>query len=259
MYKYWVPALLLSYFNISFAAEAILIGEGQVISSPDYVEMSIIVDSKCYPTPGDARKVNDEASRKIVDFLNTKIKKKDAYNIVVSTGGFTLPYQTYYQERYLCQNTFQKQNVIVFKTQDLKEFEGLFNEIQNVVYKQFDRTPPSVIESSISFVTMSDPTPGISIPLRSKLEQKALTLAYEDAKEKLFSLLGKNTIQNLKLVRASEISPEEPKPIFQARGAPMMMGARMEKNVEQAPVQFDEQNISKTIYFEFKFDDIVLP
>lgn len=254
-------ALLISWAPIGLCAEAIIIGEGHVLSSPDYIELSILIDSKCYATPNQARKVNDEAARKIVDFLNGKIKKKDNYNTVISTGGYTQPYQTYYQDKYFCQDTFQKQNNIIFRTQDLENFESLFDEIQNVVYKQLSRAAPNVIEASISSATMSSPVPGVSQELRATLEQKALNLAYQDATAKLSALLKNNKIQNLKLTKASEIPPTEPMPTFERRAAPMalMAAGGAANKMEQAPVQFDEQNIDKTIFFQFSFDDISLP
>lgn len=255
MKKNIISVILISWMQISLGAEALLTGQGQVISSPDYVELNITIDSKCYPSPLDARKINDDAARKIVDFLNTKIKKKDLYNSVVSAGGYTLPYQTYYQDKYLCLNTFQKQNNITFRTQDLAHFETLFDEIQNTVYKQLQPNPPSVIESSISYVTMAAPVPGISTKLRAELEQKAMGLAYTDATEKLSALFGKK-VQNVKVIYASELPPDEPKPLFRQEVAPMaLMGARMEKS-SAAPVQFEEQTINKIIYFKFNFDDV---
>lgn len=252
------PVLLLSWAPFGYSAEALIIGEGQVESAPDYVELSIQVQSQCYPTAEDARKINDTAAKKIVDFLNSKIKKKDSYNFVASSGGYTLPFQYYYQNKYLCQNTFQKQNTITLRTQDLAHFEGLFAEIQQTVYQQFSRNAPTVVESSISFVTMSEPLPGISNELRSKLEKNALGVAFKDASAKLAALFENKKIENLKMIYASELPPPEPKPFFQSSGAPMMMGARVAKSEEAPPVQFAQQNINKVIYFKFTFDDIVL-
>lgn len=258
MYKKAVIFCLLCIPGLGNSAEAILVGEGEVLSSPDYVTLSIIVDSKCYPTPAEARKVNDDAARKIVDFLNTKIKNKDAYNTVVSNGGYTSAYQTYYKDKMLCQNTFQKQITIIFKTQDLKEFESLFNEIQTMVYKQFSSNAPAVVDAAISYVSMSDPLPGITTEFRSKLEQKALALAFADAKAKLYSLFDKNGIQNLKMTYATEISPDEAKPLLQSRAAVPMAMMATNKMEKRAPVQFEEQTINKTIFFKFTFDDIPL-
>jgi uncharacterized protein YggE len=259
MNKWPVTALLISWVPIGFSAEAILTGQGQVLSAPDYVELTILVDSKCYGSVDEARKINDTATRKIVDFLNDKLEKKDTYNAVTSYGGYTLPYQTYYQDKYFCQDTFQKQNTIVFRTQNIKQFEGLFEEIQNMVYKQFPRNAPAVVESAISYVTMSNPTPGISTALRTALEQKAIALALHDATAKLSALMGTNKIQNLKISHVSELPPDEIKPFFREMAPMAMASGRMEKSGNSAPVQFDEQNINKIIYFKFTFDDITLP
>ena len=234
---------------------------GQVRSAPDYVELTISVESKCYPTPGDARKVNDESARKIVDFLNGKIKKKDPYNTVISTGGYTSPYQTWYEDKRFCENTFQKQTIIIFRTQDVKNFESLFDEVQNNVYKELSRDMPNVIQASISSASMSNPVPGVSDEQRTQLEKQAIALAFKDARAKLSALFGEKGVMNLKMTSASEISPQMPTPIYQRRSPMAMMkaGGGAEVMAPSAPVQFDDQEIAKTIYFTFSFDDINLP
>lgn len=239
-----------------YGAEAIIIGQGELRSAPDYVELSILVDSKCYNTVAEARKVNDDASRKIVDFLNTKITKKDAYNSVVTTGGFTSAYQTYYQNKYFCENTFQKQNTIIFRTQEVDKFEALFEEIQNTVYKEVDRYAPSIIQSSISFAVMSSPMPGISNEQRTELEKQAIGLAFKDAKAKLTALFGNTKVLNLKLVSASDSSVMQPVPMPYYQKARMASAPMAEMGGSQAPVQFDQQEISKTVTFKFTFDDL---
>lgn len=253
-------AILLSCSQSSFGAEAVLVGEGEVLGAPNTVTLTISVDSKCYSTPSDAREKNDQATRKIVDFLNTKIKKKDAYNAVVVNGGYTSNYQTYFRNEIYCSDTFQKQTGILFKTQELENFEELFNEIQNVVYKEFERNAPSVIQQTISYVSMSNPQPSISSERQSQLEQQAMGLAFTDAKNKLKSLFGAN-IQNLKMVRASEIPPDSPVPIYTHKSSPMAMmaGGMAPQEASAAPVQFDDLRVHKTIYFNFTFDDIALP
>ncbi len=259
MKKWTVVALIGCWLSTSYAAQATITGQGEVLSYPDYVELSIVVDSKCYASPSDARKINDESARKIVDFLNGKVKNKDEYNTVISNGGYTSPYQTYYENKYLCQNTFQKQNTITFRTQDLENFEALFNEIQSFVYKELSRSAPRFIDSAISYATMSNPVPGVSRALNAKLEQQALGIAFADANAKLTALFGDHKVQNLKLTEASEIAPTE-QPIYRQKfgtaRAMMMDGGAMES--APAPVQFDKQEVSKTIYFKFTFDDIGL-
>jgi uncharacterized protein YggE len=204
--------------------------------------------------------VNDAAARRIVDFLNTKIKKKDAYNRVVATGGFTSPYQTYYQNKYFCEDTFQKQNVISFRTQDVDNFESLFDEIQNTVYKEMERNAPSIIQNAISYVSMSNAMPGTSDERRTELEKEAIALAFKDANAKLTALFGNKNVQNLKLINASELPPNDPMPIIQRARAPMaLMSGGAAEMADSAPVQFDQQTTYKTIYFKYSFDDMGLP
>lgn len=251
--------LLLSWQPIIYAGEAVLSGQAYVLSEPDYVELYITVESKCYPTVIEATQINDESAKNIVDFLNTKLDKKDEYNKVVTNGGYTLPYQTYYQDKFFCQDTFQKTNNIIFRTQKLKGFEKLFNEIQNVVYKQLSHKMPSVVESAISYATISAPNPGISTPKRTELEQKAIRLAFNDAKGKLQSLFDDKKLTNFKLTHVSEFPPNEPRPHPMARAAPMeLMSAKGGNGGGDAPVEFDQQAINKTMYFTFTFDDLGL-
>ncbi len=250
---------LLSFSTVTMAAQAVMTGQGRVLASPDYVEVVIQVESKCYNKPADARAANDDAARKIVDFLNTKVKKDNHYNKVISLGGYTNPYQMYYQDKILCPNTFQKTNNITFRTQEIDNFEALFDEIQTQVYQLFTTEPRGMIESSVTYVTLSSPMPNLSDERRAQLEQQAMTMALGDAKGKLVALFGADKIQNLKIIQVSEMAPERPMPMYNARdNAPMaMMSARAEKSAP-APVQFDTEWISKMVYFTFGFDDFVI-
>lgn len=255
----FLPLGLMTFSTMAIGAEAVMTGQGRVLASPDYVEVAIQVESKCYNKPSDARVANDDAARKIVDFLNTKVKKDNHYNKVISLGGYTNPYQMYYQDKILCPNTFQKTNTITFRTQEINNFEALFDEIQTEVYKLFTTEPRGMIESSVTYVTLSSPMPNISDERRAELEQQAMTMALADAKGKLIALFGADKIQNLKIIGVSELPPERPMPMYNARdNAPMaMMSARAEK-AGPAPVQFDTEWITKMVYFTFGFDDFAI-
>lgn len=250
---------LLGFCGATFGAQAVMTGQGRVLASPDYVEVVIQVESKCYNTPAEARTANDDAARKIVDFLNSKVKKDNHYSKVISLGGYTNPYQMYHQDKILCPNTFQKTNNITFRTQEIVNFEPLFDEIQSQVYKLFTTQPRGMIESSVTYVTLSSPMPNLSDEKRAQLEQQAMTMALGDAKGKLMALFGLDNIQNLKIIQVSELPPEKPMPLYDAGGhAPMaMMSARAEKSAP-APVQFDTEWITKMVYFTFSFDDFVI-
>ncbi len=254
--------LLLSLMGVcstAFGAEAVIMGQGRVLANPDYVELGIQVESKCYSHPAEARKANDEAARKIVDFLNTKINKinkENNHNKVISLGGYTSAYQQYYQDKIVCPNTFQKTNNITFRTQEVENFELLFNEIQSQVYALFSAEPRGMMESSITYVTLSSPIPNVSDQKTAELEQQAMSMALDNARSKLKALFGVEKIQNLKLRQVSEWAPEKSIPYAQAPMA-MMSGARAEKSAS-APVQFDREWVSKTLYFTFGFDDLAL-
>lgn len=250
---------LLGASTSAWAAQAVMSGQGRVLANPDYVELGIQVESKCYATPAAARKANDEAAKQIVDFLNTKTKKDNHYNKVVSLGGYTNPYQTYYQDKILCPNTFQKINNITFRTQEIANFEALFDEIQTKVYQLFTTEPRGMIENAVTYVSLSSPSPNISDEKRAQLEQEAMTMALGDAKAKLTSLLGADKVRNLKIIQVSELPPDRPMLMDRAGGnAPMaLMGVRAEKSAP-VPIQFDTEWITKTVYFTFGFDDLTV-
>ena len=242
---------------LGYSAQASITGEGRVLSAPDYVELSINVQSSCYATPDAAREANDKAASEIVRYLNSKIKDNGFYNKVISEGGYTQTYQTYYRDKILCENTFQKNNNIRIRTQNVEQFSRLFDSIQKEVYKQFQTEPRSMIESSVTFVTLSAPTPRISSERQNKLEKEAMGKALVDAKSKLQGLFDGQVLNNLKIVDVSEYREETPRPIPMAQGARMMMSAGATEKVA-APVQFDDQWVVKTMYFRFAFDDVTI-
>lgn len=258
MKKYIVLILSLASFSCN-AAEALLAGQGRVLSEPDYVSLSIQVQSKCYNTPQEAREANDKSARTIVDFLNKHVKEGGYYNKVITNGGYTNPFQVYHRNKILCENTFQKQNTIILRTQKVKDFEKLYDDIQKQVYSQFSSQPRGMIESSVTFVTMSAPSAGVSQKKRHALEQEAMTMALNDAKGKLKALFTGNQIQNLKVTEVSEMPIQpQPRPMQRGYASDMPMAMAAEK-ASPAPVQFDETWIQKQVYFRFSFDDVILP
>ncbi len=243
-----------------FAGEARLTGSGRVLSEPDYVELSIQVQSKCYPTPKKAREANDEAARAIVDFLNKHIQGEGYYNKVITTGGYTSPFQVYHRDRILCEQTFQKHNSITIRTQQVEKFEALYDDIQKEVYNQFSTQPMGMIENSVTFVTMSSPMAAVSQERRDLLENRAITMALNDAKGKLKSLFIDNPLLNLKVTEISEMPiASQPQPMAYRGGRSNDMMAMSAEKMAPAPVQFDEQWIQKQIYFRFVFDDVAIP
>jgi hypothetical protein len=248
--KKLLPALLLATAPICNAAEAVLTGQGKILTQPDYVELNISIHSKCFDTPKDAVNKNDSAAEKLVEYLNSKIDGEGHYNKVITRGGFTQPFQIHQRNKILCENTFQKQNNIILRTQNIKDFESLFQEIQSKAYNLFDKDPKNLIESETTYITMGQPTAKISEDKENTLEQKALNLALQNAKSKLKALFSDDEIQNLKIVHISELPPKTPMPEVRKHHARMMMA----ESSHTAPVQFDDQWISRTLYFTFSFD-----
>lgn len=243
----------------AMAAEAMLSGQGKVLSEPDYVSLNIQVQSKCYNTPKEAREANDKAARTVVDFLNKHVKEGGYYNKVITDGGYTNPFQVYHRDKILCENTFQKQNTITLRTQKIKEFEALYDDIQKEVYAQFSTQPRGMIESSVTFVTMSSPVPGISKEKHDALERQAMTMALNDAKGKLQALFSQVPVQNIKVIEVSEMPIQPPpRPMQKSYGAEASMMMASDEAV-RAPVQFDETWIHKQVYFRFTFDDVIIP
>lgn len=255
--RQWIAFPLLLVATHTWAAEAVLSGQGKVLSAPDYVELNIQVQSLCYSSPDEARKVNDESARKIVSFLNTKVKGEGYYNKVITLGGYTQPYQSYQQNRIVCEGTFQKQNSITLRTQAVDDYEALYDEVQKEVYKNFSIQPRGVVESSTTFVTMSTPVPSVSEEKRRELEQQAMTMAFVDAKAKLQAIFTDKTITNLKVVEVNELPIQSaPPPQIYQKSQMRSMSLAAEAGGGAAPVQFDDQWIYKTVYFRFSFDDL---
>lgn len=257
-----IQMVSLGSFIVSMAAwgtQAVIAGEGRILATPDYVELEIQVDSRCYAQPGEARKANDKAAKNIVDFLKKKLKQDNYYNKVISLGGYTYPYQSYDQNKIVCPHTFQKSSRITFRTQEIDSFEVLFDEIQTQVYALFSRILPDKIESSATYVTLSTPIPKISDKKRAQLEQDVMNMALGEAKNKLVALFGLKDMYKLKVIQVSEFPMGAVMPTFGMRAnSPMsLMGGQAEKSVS-VPIQFDQEWISKTLYFTFEFEDLVI-
>lgn len=255
----WSAWAILLVPSLACAAQALIMGEGRMLSTPDFVELGIEVQSRCYSTPKDAREANDEAASKIVSYLNKHIQGEGYYNKVISEGGYTQPYSTYHRDKVLCENTFQKNNSIRIRTQQVEDFQALFDGIQKEVYKHFETQPRGLIESSVTYVTMTSPQPQMSTDRKDKLERDAMSLALKDAQAKLQVMFADQPIKNLKITEISELQPNEPPPRPMMRNVQMMAMDASGAEAAPAPVQFDDQWIHKTIYFRFTFDDVELP
>ena len=255
----WSAWALLLVPTLSYGAQALIMGEGRVLSTPDYVELGIQVQSRCYSTPKEAREANDEAASKIIAYLNKQIQGEGFYNKVVSEGGYTQPYSTYHRNQVLCENTFQKNNNIRIRTQQVSDFQGLFDGIQKEVYKHFETQPRGLIESAVTFVTMSAPSPQVSTERKNQLERDAMSIALKDAQSKLQIMFAEQPIKNLKITEISELQPHQPPPMPMMRGVQMMSMDASSAEAAPAPVQFDDQWIHKVVYFRFSFDDVDLP
>ncbi len=255
----WAIPLSMMMASSALAGEALISGQGQVLSDPDFVTLSINVSSVCYNSPEEARTANDNAARKIVDYLNTTLDSKDFYNRVVATGGYTSGYQSYRNNQVYCKNTYQKNHRITYRTQKVEGFEATFDAIQKKVFAEFESTPKNYIEKQVTSVSMSNPNPGVSHIRRHQLESKALNLALKDAKGKLLAMFEPGQIKNLEIEEISELRPDSPTPFRQYSGAPKAMAMRASADeAAPAPIQFDEQWVRKVMYFRFSFDDVKL-
>jgi uncharacterized protein YggE len=245
-----VPGIFLFFFWIgqTWASEVLLTGVGRVLSRPDYVEMTLQVQSLCYDTPEQAMQSSDKVASKLVAFLNQNINRNDYYNQVVSAGGFTGPYQDYSQNK-VCQNTFQKNHQITFRTKRVADFDKLFNLIQNEISQHFSQQPKSSIESAQTFVNLGLPQPLVSHEKRRTYEKEALSLAMADAQEKLESMPFSKPFRNLRILEVSEVN-QAPGPM------PFASKALLQTGGGGAPVQFEDIWIEKNLFVRYSFDDV---
>lgn len=169
-----------------FAGRATITGNASITDKPDYVEISVSVDSKCYATMDALNSAHDAYVAKLQNRFLGYFDTTNDFNKVSVNAGWASPYShTIYHrdgtnDEKVCQNTYQKHTSITIKSSDLAGFSELLSWIYGDVSEVFtnasgdERTPSTL-------TTISSPSSKICEATRTAWRNKALASAREDA------------------------------------------------------------------------------
>ncbi len=163
-----------------------LVGEGRLSHAPQYIEVTINVQSECHATPLAASEATDAAAARIIKVARSVIDPSNAKDGVFSRGGFSRPFHRYvHSSLTVCKGTFQQQSTIVLKSSRVASFPSRFAQLQRMILAGAMRKPADTRSASpITYATLSTPVPRLYFETRERLEQKALADALDNARKK---------------------------------------------------------------------------
>lgn len=171
-----------------FAGRATITGNASITDKPDYVEISVSVDSKCFATLDALNSAHDGYVAELQNRFSGYFDTTNDFNKVSVNAGWASPYSHVIYHRdgtdneKVCQNTYQKHTSITIKSSDLAGFSELLAWIYGDVSEVFtnasgdERTPSTL-------TTISSPSSKICETTRTAWRNKALKSAREDAQE----------------------------------------------------------------------------
>tara|TARA_R110002110_G_scaffold415839_1_gene657379 strand:- start:9498 stop:10262 length:765 start_codon:yes stop_codon:yes gene_type:complete len=227
-----------------------VLGSSEVSHAPDSVSFTINIHAQCYDSIDGARQAADQKSSELFKDLNKLFPIKDKNNQISTHGGYTQPFHGGYRPRNAvaaCENTFQKNTQITVKTSNLNNFEDLFNQTQDLAYRQSQ--PTSKVTDPITFVTMNQPNPQLSAEKYQRLEKQAIAMALQNAEDKAQYLIKGKNIPALKMIAVNESLPNNPGPIPMRNAMKSM--AMMEST--NAPIQFQDNIVRKQLSVIFEY------
>lgn len=223
-----------------------LIGEGRLAAAPEYIELTVRLQSECYDSPAAASAATDRATAQVRRILIGATDSKHEGDGVFSHGGVTRPFSRYEHNRRTCRGTFQKSADVVMKSSRVAEFPREFSRIQQAILVGTLRKPPAgSTEVGITFATIATPIPRLTHEKREQLERDALADAMANARDK-YSAAAKLACakSSFRVVRFVERSPSEGRPIAYDRSAP---------SAGTGPaVEFDAIWINKILVVDFE-------
>lgn len=242
---FFIMGLLLT--SQVYAAKIQVMGSGEAIAQPDQVSFSMTIQSKCYPSIKEAAASADRVTNELFSQLNKIFPNRDHHNQITTQGGYTQRFDPprFNNKSVECKNTFQKTNSITLLTSEVKNFEALFNQVQDLVYQSYGAND-DVLSKAITFVTMNEPMASLSFEQKRQTESLALQDALKNAIEKAKQLAGNEHAAMLKIVEIAESLPSNPP--FR----PMMMrAAAMEASA--APISFENSITEKILSVTFEY------
>lgn len=245
--RYHILFVLLTSSTL-FAGKATITGHGRVAAKPDYVSVEITVKSECYPKAKEATHANDVISTRIYDYLKTLVDPKNKQEEVLATGGYTYqfsrPAQVDNVEIIECQGTFAKTSTITLKSTRVKEFELIFDDMQEKVYSEYLGSPKN--EEPVTFATIRAPNPSLFGGHKTALKEKAVAMAVANAKAKLNASNSENCqITHMDMVGIKIASEQS----FEGEERSFVKPA-----LERAPIEFGLQWEEAYVTIDFEFE-----
>jgi hypothetical protein len=188
------------------------VGNASIVAEPDYVQVTVSVTSKCFPSMAAVDSAHDTYVATLQNRFEGYYDVLDGkFNSVHATAGWASPYTHVIYHRggddeNVCQNTYQKQTTITIKTSDIDNFNEfyrwIFDDVGQVLAgASGDEKTPSTLTS------ISAPSPQIcDKTTRPRLYARAQKMALENAIQ-LFQdeWCGSNMcLQGVKIVESTE-------------------------------------------------------
>ncbi len=245
-----IGALLCS--SLALATEhSKLTGTGTVTSKPEFVEVTVSVSSVCYSTAEAAMEANNVIVSTVDIALKNAMSRKSDF--VHTQGGYTSPYEesTVDGKKTLCSG-YQKQNSLTLRTSAVDGFEVVFAGLQSAVLKLGNSAAGR--GAARTSVSMGEPQPGICEKTRQELEFKALTLATNNAIEKMRASVAdcKDVTQfNMDAIDETPRGYESDRQQYNNNKSGGLGGS------SDAPIDFSDLEVTKYIMATFSYESPV--
>lgn len=175
---FWASAML------NAGGTATMSGYSEISAAPDFVKVSITVNSECYATPLEAVEANRAAVSQIQSFLQSFIATNSNIDRIHTDGGMTSKYRRVNYDvdpaEVTCENTFKHHTDITFKTEDVENFSTTFAKVQQHVLSQYASSYTSD-KPFVTYATINNADTGICESTRKELKIQAQKDAMDDA------------------------------------------------------------------------------
>jgi hypothetical protein len=235
-----------------FAGKASFTGQGHISNPPQYVEVKVQINSKCFNDINEAREATNHAATRVLDLFRTITDPTNPRDSAHTNGGTTSYSQGHYKSgtrTMICVNTFSKTAGVTLLTTNLLGFEQNFEAIEDLVYGELSGSTGD-LDVPVTTVTISSPVAHVFSETVESLSIQALSLAMVNAKEKFKILMDSGCgVRSYQIESANEPDPSRnlPNPYSGTRGIPRGSGGG------NAPVMFGDVWITKALDVGFDF------
>lgn len=220
-----------------------IVASGSAAASPELVNISVSINSLCYDSPVAARNANAKSASAIFEKLKTFAKEDEA----PTTSGVWIGPDERVQyvnngSLPICPNGWAANQSISLSTRSIPETA----EIQESLYElMMEINGAAGTKKSVTRMSMSAPTGGLSSETRRHLEQKAIREAIKNARIEL------DIITTEFQIKAQLVGYKAPGSSIQPEFS-MMRSAKASS--PDSPVAFDQVVVEETREFIFSFD-----